>query len=88
MASALTVRQLDDDVYQKLRERAASHGRSLEAEARAILAAAVHDKLPGSDWFTGLDARAMARTLGKQQIDSTQIIREMRDSRYGDAWLG
>ena len=33
----LTVRKLDDDAKQRLETRAARNGRSLEAEARAIL---------------------------------------------------
>jgi plasmid stability protein len=37
----LTVRDLDPKVKEKLRRRAARHGRSMEAEARLILAAAV-----------------------------------------------
>lgn len=37
----LTVRNLDPEVHAKLRERAALHGRSMEAEARAVLAASV-----------------------------------------------
>lgn len=39
--SLLTVRDLDPEVKEKLRQRAARHGRSMEAEARLILAAAV-----------------------------------------------
>lgn len=37
----ITVRRLDDDVLRRLKERAAGHGRSMEAEARAILTSAV-----------------------------------------------
>jgi len=33
----LIVRRLDDDVKERLKSRAKRHGRSLEAEARAIL---------------------------------------------------
>jgi plasmid stability protein len=39
--SMLTVRNLDPDLKEKLRQRAARHGRSMEAEVRLILAAAV-----------------------------------------------
>lgn len=35
--STLTIRGLDDKLHQLLRVRAAHHGRSMEAEARAIL---------------------------------------------------
>lgn len=39
--AVLTVRKLSDEVHRALRLRAASHGRSTEAEVREILAAAV-----------------------------------------------
>jgi plasmid stability protein len=39
--SMLKVRGIDPEVKEKLRRRAARHGRSMEAEARLILAAAV-----------------------------------------------
>lgn len=35
--ATLTIRQLDDGTHARLRERAARHGRSVEAEVRAIL---------------------------------------------------
>ena len=35
--AALTVRNLPDEVHRALRMRAAAHGRSTEAEVRAIL---------------------------------------------------
>src|SRR5437763_5730180 len=38
--AALTVRNLSDEVRDRLRERAAKNGRSMEAEVRAILEAA------------------------------------------------
>ena len=39
--AAVTVRNLDDQVKERLRVRAAVHGRSMESEIRAILAEAV-----------------------------------------------
>ncbi|GAA1152354.1 plasmid stabilization protein [Kribbella jejuensis] len=39
--AAITVRNLDDKVKHRLRVRAARHGRSMEAEARAIIVEAV-----------------------------------------------
>ncbi len=39
--STLTIRQLNEHTHARLRERAAKHGRSVEAEVRAILDAAV-----------------------------------------------
>jgi antitoxin FitA len=41
MSTTLTIRNLAEPVKQKLRMQAASHGRSMEAEAREILAAGV-----------------------------------------------
>lgn len=38
---ALTIRQLDERTYARLRTRAVKHGRTVEAEVRAILDAAV-----------------------------------------------
>jgi plasmid stability protein len=39
--ATLTIRKLPDDVQKKLREIAAANGRSMEAEARAVLTEAV-----------------------------------------------
>lgn len=45
--AAITVRNLDDHVKQRLRVRAAKHGRSMEAEVRAILVEVVaEDEVP------------------------------------------
>ena len=41
MSTTLTIRNLEAPVKQKLRLQAASHGRSMEAEAREILTKAV-----------------------------------------------
>lgn len=41
--AALSIRDLDDNVREKLRVRAAKHGWSMEAEVRAILAEAVEE---------------------------------------------
>jgi plasmid stability protein len=41
MSTTLTIRNLDEGVKQRLRLRAASHQRSMEAEAREILAASL-----------------------------------------------
>ena len=39
--ASITIRNLDDDVKTRLRKRAAGNGRSMEEEARLILADAV-----------------------------------------------
>jgi plasmid stability protein len=50
----LTVRQLDERTHARLRGRAAQHGRSVEAEVRAILDAAVD--LPEENLLLALHA--------------------------------
>lgn len=45
MSTTLTIRNLDEGVKLKLRLRAASNQRSMEAEAREILAATFADEL-------------------------------------------
>lgn len=41
--AAISVRNLEDDVKERLRIRAARHGRSMESEVRAILVEAVSE---------------------------------------------
>lgn len=42
--STLTIRKLPDDVHARLRVRAATNGRSMEAEVRAILVSACSEE--------------------------------------------
>ncbi len=57
--ASITIRGLDDTVKAKLRIRAATHGRSMEEEAREILQAGLAAKTP-----TTLDlARSIRRHL-------------------------
>lgn len=57
----LTIRQLDERTHARLRGRAAKHGRSVEAEVRAILDAVV--ELPEENILLALHA-AMAEVGG------------------------
>ncbi|WP_448627722.1 FitA-like ribbon-helix-helix domain-containing protein [Geodermatophilus sp. URMC 64] len=52
--AAISVRGLDEDVREMLRVRAARNGRSMEAEIRAILTAAVREDEPTADLFVTL----------------------------------
>jgi plasmid stability protein len=52
--AALSIRGLDDRVRERLRVRAANHGRSMEAEIRAILAEAVSEPDASEGLFTTL----------------------------------
>ena len=58
--ASITIRNLDDEVKQRLRVRAAEHGNSMEQEARDILAAAVARPEAGEDVVRRARARAAA----------------------------
>ncbi len=60
--ATVTVRGLDDSVRDRLRVRAAQHGRSMEQEIRETLAAAVAD--PGEDVGPGLGTLLRERFAG------------------------
>lgn len=55
--ATLTIRGLDEQTHARLRVRAAQHGRSMEAEVRAILA----DSLASPTLEHGLGSRIHAR---------------------------
>jgi plasmid stability protein len=65
--AAVSIRDLDDSVREKLRLRAAQHGRSMEAEMRAILTTAVAEEAPGAGLFTVLTDRLAQ--LGGVELD-------------------
>ena len=67
-SKVVTVRDLDDDVRDRLRQRAAAHGRSMEAEARAILAASVTD----SSWLTTLIEVSTAYTAQGPDLEQPE----------------
>src|SRR5215471_7416284 len=52
--AALSIRNLDETVKRRLLLRAARHGRSMEAEARAILTEAVQEPADSAGLFTAL----------------------------------
>ncbi len=80
MASILTIRKLPDEVQVALRQRAAASGRSVEAEAREILAEACLPRR-SFDWWDGLARRRLARTPKKLAVESARLIREGRNAR-------
>lgn len=52
--ASLSIRDLDEAVKRRLRARAARHGRSMEAEVRAILTEAVREPPDNAGLFTEL----------------------------------
>jgi plasmid stability protein len=66
--SAITVRKLPDEVKQRLRMRAAAHGRSMEAEARSILVEALAPDEPPVDLTWVEHLIALGEELGGVEI--------------------
>lgn len=73
----LTVRNVPDEVHRALRVRAARHGRSTEAEIRAILANAVK---PKQRVRIGDALAALGREIGLTDEDSV-VLEQLRDRK-------
>jgi plasmid stability protein len=73
----LTVRNVDDRVIQKLKERAAKNKRSAEAEHREILQRVLLEDERKRAEFTERAAKLRARL--RSSVDSTRLIRKDRD---------
>ncbi len=63
----ITIRNLDEGVKRRLRERAAENGRSMEEEARDILARSVGEAPPPKDLGRTIHARFAA--LGGVELE-------------------
>jgi antitoxin FitA len=72
----LLVRNVDDDLIRRLKERAATHGRSAEAEHRIILERALR---AGGESFAQRAARWRRLTAGRETTDSAELIGADRD---------
>ena len=65
--ASLSIRDLDDQVRERLRIRASRNGRSMEAEVRAILAMAVSEPSDSESLFGALRTRIGA--LGGVELE-------------------
>jgi antitoxin FitA len=75
----LVLPDVDDDLVQRLKQRAARHGRTLEEKHRLIL-----EQTLRVDWKTWLaEADRLRKRTPPQTTDSTDLIREERDRRAG-----
>ncbi|KQS02882.1 hypothetical protein ASG11_00160 [Sphingomonas sp. Leaf357] len=75
--ATLTIRQLDDQIYERLRMRAKANNRSIEAEARQVLG----ERLRSRSEIVG-DLRTFHDEMVAKHgylSDSTQLIRDIRD---------
>ena len=85
--ATINVRQLDDDVVERLKRRAAANHRSLEGEVRHILQRAVDDDMAAKRAvFLEASDRLRQKTRGRRQTPAEVLIREDRDRGHrGDA---
>jgi len=79
MPGSLQVRNLDDEIIQRLKARAARHGRSAEAEHREILRHALSAEVDPS--FADLAARLRAMSAGREHTPAEQLQSEGRAER-------
>ena len=80
MASSITIRNLDDEVKQRLRVMAATHGKSMEAEVREILTHAAYNRpIPGTSTAsptepTKTDFCSSVRGIWKGRFTTDEIM--------------
>jgi len=74
----LTIRNLDDDLKQKLRERAARHGVSMEQEARNLL---LKEVAPAGEYDEGAvtveEILEFGRRLQKVDFDQKKLTDDL-----------
>lgn len=74
----LTIRNLDDQVIERLKAQAKANHRSLEGEVRHALTHRA-DPLRRMPEFRERTRQLMARTSGTDQTDSVELLREDRN---------
>lgn len=67
--AAVTIRNLPEETHRALKQRAAEHGRSTEAEIRSILEAAVR---PSERMKMGSELAALAEKYGGFDLEITR----------------
>lgn len=74
--ASITIRNLDDDIKQRLRVRAAGHGRSMEEEARDILRRVLDDAAPPRDLAAAIRARVTPAARVDLELPAREPMRE------------
>jgi plasmid stability protein len=80
---AITIRGLDDAVVAAIKQRAGSHGISMEEEIRRLLQTTYTDdrQARGREWARRQLERLKRGELPKADISSVEEIRRMREER-------
>jgi antitoxin FitA len=77
----LSIKNAPDNIVELVRRRAERNHRSLRGELLAIIEEAVRQQ---QVWMTPREILEQGQRLGlKTASDSVEIIRKMRDERYG-----
>jgi plasmid stability protein len=74
--ASITIRNLDDDIKQRLRVRAAEHGRSMEEEAREILRRVTGAAEPPRNLAAAIRARIAAADRTDLELPEREPMRE------------
>ena len=74
----LTIRNIENSVVERLKDKAAKNGRSLEAELREVLKQAANRKTR-EELLAAADRIAAMIPKGIKQTDSAELIREDHD---------
>ena len=80
----LLVRNVDDEIIARLKARAAAHGRSMEAELREVLRAALEASPAPDPWveFERLADISLRMTAGRDKVTPSEVLqRETREER-------
>ena len=75
----IVIPDIDPATLGLLRERAERHAQSVETEARAILAEALHSPASSDPWAAVNAMREELARSGREFPDSTPLVREDRD---------
>jgi antitoxin FitA len=78
--ASMTIRNIDDRLKQRLRIRAATHGRSMEDEARDILKTALaQQETPAENLAATIRARLQPLSGVELELPAREPIREALD---------
>ena len=84
--ATLTIRNLPDDVREKLRQRAAAKGRSTEAEVRSLLTEAVTEKDAAPRPTVRQRARRLQAAFAPYRSAESSIVDELLAEGRIEGW--
>lgn len=74
--ASITIRNLGGDIKQRLRVRAAEHGRSMEEEARDILRRVMGEGAPTQNLAAAIRARLAPADRCELELPAREALRE------------